>query len=100
VPEIRELTRLAALEVVALSAHEGVSLGAEDLERVFPILESLAPEGKTSMLQDVEAGRKTEVDIFAGTVVELGRRHGVPTPVNDVLGRMIHGLERMAATRS
>lgn len=100
VPEIRELTRLAALEVVALSAHEGVSLGAEDLERVFPILESLAPEGKTSMLQDVEAGRKTEVDIFAGTVVELGRRHGVPTPVNDVLGRMIHGLERMTATRS
>lgn len=100
VPEVRELTRRAALEVVALSAHEGVSLGVEDLERVFPILETLAPEGKTSMLQDVEAGRKTEVDIFADTVVELGRRHGVPTPVNEVLGRMIHALERMATTRS
>jgi 2-dehydropantoate 2-reductase len=96
VPEIRELTRLAALEAVAVASKEGVPLGPADVERIFPILATLAPGGKTSMLQDVEAGRKTEVEIFAGTVVELGRRHGVPTPVNDLLGRMIRALERLA----
>jgi 2-dehydropantoate 2-reductase len=48
------------------------------------------------MLQDVEAGRKTEVEIFAGTVLALGRRHGIPTPVNEILGRMIGALERLA----
>jgi 2-dehydropantoate 2-reductase len=99
VPEVRELTRRAALEVVALSAHEGVPLGPEDVERVFPILATLAPEGKTSMLQDIEAGRKTEVESFAGTVVELGRRHGVPTPVNALLGELIAALERLAGAR-
>lgn len=99
VPEVRELTRLAALEVVALSAKEGVPLDAGDVDRIFPVLATLAPGGKTSMLQDVEAGRKTEVEIFAGAVVELGRRHGVPTPVNELLGTMIAALERLAGAR-
>ena len=96
VPEARDLTQAAALEVVALSAREGVALSAADVERIFPILAGLAPAGKTSMLQDVEAGRKTEVEIFAGAVVALGRRHGVPTPVNEVLGKLLVGLERAA----
>jgi 2-dehydropantoate 2-reductase len=96
VPEVRELTRAAALEVVALSRPEGVALTPEDVDRIFPILAKLAPGGKTSMLQDVEARRKTEVEIFAGAVVELGRRHGVPTPVNDVLGKLLVATERLA----
>jgi 2-dehydropantoate 2-reductase len=92
----RALTRAAALEVVALSAREGIALCPEDVDRIFPILATLAPDGKTSMLQDVEAGRKTEVEIFAGAVVELGRRHGIPTPVNALLGTTIAALERLA----
>ena len=51
------------------------------------------------MLQDVEAGRKTEVEIFAGVVTELGRRHGIPTPVNVLLGLEIAALERQAGVR-
>jgi 2-dehydropantoate 2-reductase len=96
VQEVRELTRAAALEVVAVSARAGVSLSPGDVDRIFPILAKLAPDGKTSMLQDVEAGRKTEVEIFAGAVVELGRRQGVPTPVNEVLGKLLVAGERLA----
>jgi 2-dehydropantoate 2-reductase len=99
IPEVRDLTRRASREVVALSAREGVALAEADVERMFPILAGLAPEGKTSMLQDVEAGRKTEVEIFAGAVVELGRRHGIPTPVNELLGRALVALERLAGAR-
>ena len=98
-PEVRELTRLASLEAAALAVREGIPLGPDDVERIFPILATLAPDGKTSMLQDVEAGRKTEVEAFAGTVVELGLRHGIPTPVNALLLRMITALERIAAGR-
>jgi 2-dehydropantoate 2-reductase len=99
VPEARDLARRASLEVVALSARAGVALAESDVERMFPVLGSLAPDGKTSMLQDVEAGRKTEVEIFAGAVVELGRRHGIPTPVNELLGVAIAALERMSGAR-
>ena len=99
IPEVRSLTGQAAMEVVALSQREGIHLVPGDIDRMFTTLAGLAPEGKTSMLQDVEAGRKTEVEIFAGTVVELGRRHGVPTPVNSVLGTLIAARERLAGVR-
>jgi 2-dehydropantoate 2-reductase len=95
-PEVGDLARDAMREVVALAGREGVALGEPDIARCFPILASLAPDGKTSMLQDVDAGRKTEVEIFAGAVAALGRKHGLPTPVNDILGRLIAARERMS----
>ena len=45
------------------------------------------------MLQDIEAGRKSEVDLFAGTVIELGRKYQVPTPVNETLYTIISAME-------
>jgi 2-dehydropantoate 2-reductase len=45
------------------------------------------------MLQDIEAGRATEVEIFGGKVIELGKTYGVPTPVNEVLYHAIKVLE-------
>jgi len=99
-PEVRELIRRAAAEVVAISGPEGVRLSPDDPERIFPIIARLDPGGKSSMLQDVEAGRKTEVEIFAGAVRELGRRHGIPTPVNELLGLEIAVLEQRARVRT
>jgi len=48
-----------------------------------------APGNKTSMLQDVEAGRAPEVDLFAETVCRLGKEHGIPTPANDLALRRL-----------
>ncbi|MFQ5696160.1 MAG: ketopantoate reductase family protein, partial [Terriglobia bacterium] len=48
---------------------------------------------KASMLQDVEAGRQTEVDFLNGAVVEWGRKAGVPTPLNEAMWALIKGLE-------
>ncbi len=53
----------------------------------------MIPDGKTSMLQDVEAGRKTEVEMFAGTVIEFGKKHNIPTPYNSILRSMIKIIE-------
>ena len=52
-------------------------------------LNKMCPEGKTSMLQDVEAGRKTEVDIFAGVMIKLGKKHNIDVPYNKVLKELI-----------
>ena len=93
--EARELMLSASREVVEISQKAGIGLTEEDIERYAAVLKGISPLGKTSMLQDVEAGRKTEVEIFAGTVMELGRKYGVPTPVNDVLFRLIHSIEQM-----
>jgi 2-dehydropantoate 2-reductase len=83
--EARELMDSAMREVIAIARAEHVDLGEGDIEEWYKVMETLNPAGKTSMLQDVEAGRKTEVEMLAGTVIELGQRHGVPTPVNQKL---------------
>ncbi len=94
VPEARELMVMASREVIPLSLKTGVDLCEDDIERYLEIINTLSPDGKTSMLQDVEAKRKTEVEIFAGTVIELGRKYRIETPVNDILFKMIRTLEQ------
>ena len=46
-----------------------------------------------STLQDLDAGRHTEVDMFAGAVVRMGRELGIPTPYNEFTYHMIKALE-------
>lgn len=90
----------AMREVVAISEKAGIHLTEEDVKKFWPIINNLSPKGKTSMLQDVEAGRKTEVEYFAGKVCELGERYQVATPVNDQLYKIIHIIEEMEKVQS
>jgi 2-dehydropantoate 2-reductase len=92
--EARDLMAALMREVIAVAGPAGVDLSETDIDGWFKVLSTLAPDGKTSMLQDIEAGRRTEVDIFAGTVLRLGQRYGVPTPVNRVLFQIIRVLEQ------
>lgn len=55
---------------------------------------------KPSMLQDLERGRRTEVDFINGHVCAEGRRLGVPTPANDAIVRVVHAIERGACAPS
>ena len=48
---------------------------------------------KASMLQDIEAGRRTEIEVINGAVVEAGARHGVPTPLNSAMVWMVSALQ-------
>ena len=96
--EARELMGAAMREVVRLAGKAGVDLSEADISGFDPYLFRLNPQGKTSMLQDVEAGRKTEVEMFAGRVIELGRRYDVPTPVNQSLFAQIRKIETDGAT--
>lgn len=96
IPEAKALMTQAMREVIALSEKAGVHLTHQDVDEFMKILHQLSPEGKTSMLQDIEAGRKTEVEYLAGKVRELGIKYGMPTPVNDMLYQMIRILEEAA----
>jgi 2-dehydropantoate 2-reductase len=92
--EARELMVMAAREVVALSQKCGINLTEESVSEFLSILDALDPKGKTSMLQDIEAGRKTEVEIFAGTIVDLGKKLGVKTPLNEIFYKIIRAMEQ------
>lgn len=81
-------------EVQAVAKAEGVRNPDIMIDETVENLHKMIPEGKTSMLQDVEAGRKTEVDMFAGTMVELGIKYGIPTPYNKIVKELIEIIHR------
>jgi len=82
-----------AREVIAVAQAKGIDLREEDLVRRPRRIAKVLPQNKTSTLQDIEAGRHTEVDIFAGTIMRMGRELGVPTPYNELIYHMIRVLE-------
>ncbi|NIO05804.1 MAG: 2-dehydropantoate 2-reductase [Proteobacteria bacterium] len=90
----RDLMESAMREVMAIAKTAGVNLFEKDIEDWYAFLSRLSPDGKTSMVQDVEARRKTEVEMFAGKVIELGNRYGIETPVNETLFRFIKAIEQ------
>ena len=95
VEEARVLMNALMKEVIVLSQQTGIFLNEKDIENWYKVLDGLGPQNKTSMLQDVEAGRKTEVDMFSGVVCELGKKYGVNTPVNETIFNVIKAMEKI-----
>lgn len=88
-------TMLAAMrEVMALSTFTDSPLDNSDLAYWLNSLATLNPEGKPSMGQDVEAKRFGEVALFSGTVIKLGEKYRVDTPVNEKLYQRITEMEK------
>jgi 2-dehydropantoate 2-reductase len=83
-----------ARETVAVARAAGYDV--DERERLEEIHRALiaAGDGKASMLQDVEAGRRTEIDVINGAVVREGDRQGVATPLNRTMVALIKGYEQ------
>lgn len=82
VDEIVEIIRLCIDEIVELAKAEKVNVTTKDRDDIIEFLLGYPAHKKMSMLQDVEAGRPIEIEEYAGTVVRLGKKHGIPTPAN------------------
>ena len=91
--EPRERMIAAMREVMALSALEGIPVTEADLRYYTELLDTLDPEGMPSMRQDGLARRKSEVELFSGTVCRLAAKHGLAVPVNARLYRDITEME-------
>ena len=61
---------------------EGVGLAADSIAKTLAMMQSMPPHHTTSMGNDLIRGNRLELPWFAGKVVELGRRHALPTPAN------------------
>ena len=92
--DAQELMEALIREVVELAEVLGINLTDSDVDEWYRLLNTLSPHGKPSMLQDIEAGRRTEVEMFSGKVVKLGKELAVPTPVNQTVLRIIRVLEQ------
>lgn len=91
--DLRLLMDSAMAETIAVAKAAGVDLRDNDIPEWYNILNNLGPGNKTSMLQDIEARRKTEVESFSGRLMQLGAEYGVDVPVNRTLFRIIKTKE-------
>lgn len=89
--------RLVAREVQRVGEHEGVMLTGDDVEEMIARVSALRDHGKTSMLQDVLAGRGTENRYFAGAVSRLGKKHSIPTPISDFIAILLEAKRYVRA---
>lgn len=92
-----EQARAIALELMQETLLIAQHVGIHNVDAILPwcndFIRNTPPAFKSSMLQDIEAGNKTEVDIFGGTVCALGQQYGIPTPQNETFVKLIRALE-------
>jgi 2-dehydropantoate 2-reductase len=98
---VGEVARVAALdrfqdhvidEILAVTQAKGITLDAPDF-RGHVKTHCWKKFNRPSMLQHIEAGKRTEIDALNARLVEEGRRLGVPTPYNDALACLLKGVE-------
>ncbi len=88
------MTMVSAMrEVMLLARAEGVDLTEEDLKFYLSLLKTFSPEATPSMGQDRINRRRSEVELFAGTVLRLAEKHGILVPVNEFLYSRVHEIE-------
>lgn len=86
-------------EIVAVAAAEGVVLDRDAVRAHAMATYAAVGAHLTSMAADVVGGRRSEIDSFCVEVARRGARHGVATPVNDTIGRLIVAREEEAGLR-
>lgn len=91
--QARDTMISAMREVMALSEKKGINLTEDDLNYWLKVLSTLSPAGKPSMRQDLEARRLSEVELFSGTVIKMGKEYNIQTPVNQELYDKIKLIE-------
>lgn len=80
-------------EVQAIAKAEGIKNTDKMIDEALKSFSKMTADGKPSTLQDVEGHRKTEVNMFAGTMIEFGKKHNIPTPYNMVLKDMLEVIQ-------
>lgn len=93
--QMRELVSETAREATAVAQALGYPIDPEErVETILALLERAGPV-RGSMLQDFEAGRRTEIDVINGAVVKAGDEQGVAVPLNRAFVALVKGWETM-----
>jgi len=96
--ETLAMVRGAMEEAVAVARAEGIKIGEEDIRKHIHVTLEMGPV-KTSMWQDIDRGKQTEVDYINGFVVRKAKTAGMDVPVNRMLVTLVHALGPAGAER-
>lgn len=94
-PLLRNIASAVAAEITRVAEHEQIPRDGEYLESILYVAMRTG-ENTSSMLVDIRQQRNTEVDYINGAVVQLGRKHKIQTPVNQMLIDLVKGYTSSA----
>lgn len=93
---VEYMTLVSAMrEVILLANAEGVSVTEQELKDYLDLMRSFNPKATPSMGQDRINGRRSEVELFAGTVICMAEKHKIPVPANTFIYRRVQEIEAM-----
>jgi 2-dehydropantoate 2-reductase len=84
-PLLRDLFYAAASEIAAVAQAEGVTLSANRFETLTEYMANIPPTTRSSLLIDLEMGKRIEVEALQGAAVRRAAKHGLPMPIISAL---------------
>lgn len=84
-PETYEMMMAAIQEVIAVGQAKGIHFPADLMDGTLALIKNFPHSSKSSMLEDLERGRRLELPWLSGAVVRIGREVGVPTPIHQFI---------------
>lgn len=90
---IRRVMDLVTDEIAAVATADGIPVSRDALARAVAAIAEVMPQALSSTAQDIQAGRRTEIDDLNGFVVRRGEALGVSTPVNRTLQALVKFVE-------
>lgn len=90
---LEEIMVSACKEAIGVAVSCGIELPHYDIIEKTKSVVRLTAENKSSMLQDIENGKRTEIDSITGVFVELGKKNNVATTTNSLLYKLVKGVE-------
>ncbi|MFA5073698.1 MAG: 2-dehydropantoate 2-reductase [Nitrospirota bacterium] len=91
--EFKSLFTLALQEVERIARAEGIQVAHTIRETIFQYVESLSSSSRSSLLNDLEKGKRLEVEALLGSVVRRGGRLGIPVPIMTTLYALLKPYE-------
>jgi 2-dehydropantoate 2-reductase len=91
-PSASRVADCLAREVARVATASGVRIDEDEAVKQWRAMAALTGANRSSMLQDVEAGRPTEVDAISGAVAREGERHGIAAPLNQAMTVLVASL--------
>jgi 2-dehydropantoate 2-reductase len=91
-PELTPLARALAAEAALVARAEGVEPG--DAWAAVEAAATATAANRNSMLQDLDAGRPTEIDAISGAIARRARTHGIAVPLTETVLRLVRARER------
>lgn len=98
-PETRSMLNAMLTEIYTIAIAEGINLHESIVEKTMKAIDSFPPESTSSLTRDVWEGKPSEIEYQNGTIVKLGEKHSIATPINTLIYNTILPMELKARAK-